>query len=1500
MPTRPLEGTSRRGRRRRARPAVDPLEPRRLLADWTVTDFQDTGAEGTLRWAIGQVNLDLDPTSRITFELDGQVQTIRVVATALPEILRPVSIDGTLTRPDSTTEPGVVIDGSDLTSSADHWGLALSGGDSTVAGLSIGGFANSPGLLLKGGGRNRVVGSTFGVRNLGSLQTLQPIVLPNGQGIRIEASSVGNTIGGAEAGQGNVISGNGGDGLEINGSSRNLVLGNRIGTDRGALVTLTPGGTPEFALIGNGQNGINLQPGSTGNTIGGTAEGARNVISGNQRNGIALNSDPGAPIRDNRIEGNFIGTDATGLLALPNRTRGIAIANSARDNTIGGAGAGQGNVISGNGLGGIRLFNAADQTVIQGNRIGVGHDGERPVPNNGDGILVIQSSRTILGGADAGAGNVISGNFGHGILITEVNEDSTSPISAAASGNLVRGNIIGLSGLGRPLATDGDPLGNLRDGIRLEASGNIIGGLADGEGNTIALNGGNGVYLLSHAVSGVVRTTSDHNAIQNNRIGLPPEGAVGAAGRSVGNFQDGILLVDASDNRVVDNLVAANRQSGIHLTAGSTRNRIRGNTIGLEPGGTAGEGNYLHGVFLEDAPRNTIGGGGERDGNVVSNNGSHGVTILRSDHNTLQGNIIGLDPSGTQARPNAQHGVVLSESRGNRIGGDRALEGNTISGNQLNGLLLRGPDTTGNSILGNRIGTDRAGDAAVANQESGIKLEGASRNTIGGEAAGARNLIAGNASAGVEVQAGSNRNLVLGNWIGLGQAGDRAVANFIGVLIAAGASHNTIGGTAPGAGNVISGNHESGIELRGGARANAVEGNQVGTDAAGLLPVHNRVGISIQFSARHNTIGGTAPGAGNVLSGNRIAGVLITGIDTHPSNATEENRVEGNLIGLAGDGRTSIPNLTGVLIQAGARRNTIGGTAAGAGNIIAANLAAGVEIAGLYASEELPTTGNRVEGNFIGTDPAGTETLGNLVGVLIQAGARGNTIGGTAPGARNILAGNYGAEVIISGVGAIQPQRTERNHLVGNSIGTDPGGTRPLKDDGLGVIIEAGARDNTIGGTDPGAGNLISGSRAAGVQITGAGAQPGEFTTGNRVEGNFIGTNAAGTAPIGQRDPALGNFIGVRIEVGARANHIGGTAAGAGNLISGNLDAGILIRDPFSGRNTIQGNLIGTDARGLGSIRNGVGIRVDGASDNTIGGTELGARNILSGNGGAGIVIEGIRAEGVQVLGNWIGPDATGAAVAGRQTYGIRLIDAVDNTIGGTADGSRNVISGNTVGIAVTGFTVEFVPRGGVANQIQGNWIGLAADGINPLGNETGVYLEDVPSNQVTANTIAANATAGLYILGRNARANLVQGNRIGLNAAGTTVGNLPRGATPLQGIGVFVEDGQSNTIGGTGSGQGNLISGNNIGVYLFGNGGTNSGNQVLGNRIGLGPTGNRGGPGNGIYGVLLYNAPSNNVPRSGRSANRISGGSIAPFRNFVGRVRRTTNARAQRASRPT
>ena len=1345
-------------------------------------------------------------------------------------------------------------------------------------------------------------------------------------------------IGGTEPGAGNVISGNGWHGIDIYGplATGNVIQGNQIGTNAAGTLGL-----------GNASNGILIVNEASDNTIGGTSFGARNVISANLGDGIRVNYGS----YGNTIEGNLIGTDLTGTADLGNAGSGIYVDNVA-DNIIGGTDPGARNVISGNDSNGVYITGSlASGNVIQGNYIGTDVTGALDRGNAADGIQILAGAHhNTVGGISAESRNVISGNQDDGIEIW----------GGTTTANTVVGNFIGTDASGTA------DLGNDRRGVRIYsgAYGNIIGGAESGAGNLISGNTWHGIYLIRAGAAG--------NTVLGNLIGTDVTGT-----QDLGNGQNGVAI-DFSPNNVIGgtgsgarNVISGNG-TGIAIWGDlSTGNTIQGNYIGTDLTGTQALANGL-GVSMGGS-QNTIGGTVAGAGNLISGNSGRGIKLNSgAEQIIIQGNYIGTNAAGDAALGNSA-GIEIDNAPNNLIGGTTAAARNVISGNQWEGVIIWGPSASGNDIQGNYIGTDAGGSFAIGNGSQGVRIGDAPNNVIGGTDPGAGNLISGN-STGVAIHfAGATGNAVQGNFIGTNADGTADLGNSgDGVYLVSAAWGNLIGGSTPAARNIISGNDGDGVHINGDyngeANNNTVQGNYIGTDVHGTADLGNAAdGIRIT-KAWGNTIGGTASGQRNVISGNGDDGI-------HIDNASYGNVILGSYIGVDATGAAALGNDdNGVHIVSNAYGNTVGGVAAGAENVISANGQGGINIedlsplmaqwssgeggnghyylptlsdtwaeaeaaavqlgghlAAITSAEEqaflastfggglmwigltdeaeegtwvwtsgeattytnwasgepnggtsenyaemnwwgagqwndgdstskfpglieLETAPNSsvvetilgarktlIQGNLIGTDASGTAALGNASNGVRLGYAADVLIGGTDPDAGNTIAANGAMGVLVAYSGS------SGNVVQGNHIGTNVSGTGALGNAWDGVWIDAGAHDNTIGGASSGARNVISGNLDDGIQISNG-------SHGNTVLGNYIGTDAAG-------DAALGNeSIGIRIEDVADIT-IGGTEPGAGNVISGNDSDGIFITGTLATGNLIQGNQIGTNAAGTGSLGNGgQGIKIDNARNNLIGGTTEDARNVISGNQWWGVMVSGSSSSGNDIQGNYIGTDVSGTQPLGNLWGGIWLTRAANSTIGGTDAGARNVISANVN----DGIKID---SGGSSNTVQGNYIGTNAAGDAKLENGGGITIDNASNNliggtsEAARNVISGNQWWGVTIWGSSSSGNDIQGNYIGTDASGTQpLGN--------QWGGIWINGVANNTIGGIDAGARNVISANlHEGVQIDGGA---SGNTVQGNYIGTDVNGTAD-LGNGNDGVRITQAWGN-----------VIGGTAAGERNVI------------------
>jgi len=335
----------------------------------------------------------------------------------------------------------------------------------------------------------------------------------------------------------------------------------------------------------------------------------------------------------------------------------------------------------------------------------------------------------------------------------------------------------------------------------------------------------------------------------------------------------------------------------------------------------------------------------------------------------------------------------------------------------------------------------------------------------------------------------------------------------------------------------------------------------------------------------------TPPGTNGLLinaGGSTVRGLVVNRFPGN-SDAIELQRnggnvLEGNFIGTDRFGNVAQANGNGVFIN-DVPNNTVGGTTLSARNVISGNLGAGIRMLGVSS------TGNLVQGNFIGTNAAGTADLGNgASGVDVSQATA--IIGGTVPGARNIISGNNNSGISFSG--------TSGNIVQGNFIGTDVTGTVDLGNSLAGVLVTGGSTNNTFGGTTTAARNIVSGNNSHGFQIRQVG------TDGNLVQGNFIGTQINGTSPLGNTG------VGVLVENLANNNIIGGTASGAGNVIAFNGDEGIGVASGTG--NAIRSNSVFSNS-GLGIDLGSNGVTLNDACDGDTGANNLQNFPVILGSG---------------------------------------------------------------------------------------------------------------------------------------------------------------------------------------------------------------------------------------------------------------------------------------------
>jgi CSLREA domain-containing protein len=722
---------------------------------------------------------------------------------------------------------------------------------------------------------------------------------------------------------------------------------------------------------------------------------------------------------------------------------------------------------------------------------------------------------------------------------------------------------------------------------------------------------------------------------------------------------------------------------------GSSSNVIAGNFLGTNLAGNApgaGPGN-LRGVYiggsLGNSDSNRIGGTVPADRNIISGNSNDGVQINaaagnQASNNLVPGNYIGVDVTGTVAVPNGGQGISIfgfGPMSGNVFGGTVPGAGNVISGNSQRGVAISRPVTTGTLVQGNKIGTNAAGTAGIPNGQAGVRFDNsASNNTIGGTAAGAPNIIAYNLSHGVRFTAAAG-------------TGNAILRNQIYSNGALGIDLNEDGVTA----NDAAPDGDTGPNtLQNYPVLSAAQTNGLGTFAnfAGHLNSAASTTYTLEFFANAaadplgfgegerylGTTNVTTNAAGTVTFGvtlavNLAAGEFVTATATSPSNSTSEfsaavqaygslivtttaDTVDGNTTSVAAliqtpgaDGRIS-------LREAIEATNATGGL-----DTIRFGIPPIPGVKTIVLGSALPaitspvTLDGTTQPGWVNSPPYApvievNAAAGGLYALDLQAGSSGSTIRGLCINRASVV--------------AIRVYGSSNNVVAGNFVGTNPAGAAPGPGNAVGIVLGGASpiatNNNRIGGTAAADRNVISGNTVDGIQIEGGTGG----AASNRVEGNYIGVDVNGTADLGNTSQGVAVFAN---GVGASSTNtlVGGTAAGAGNVISGNNGHGILIGSRTTGT-VVQGNKVGTNAAGTAAIPNtGAGMRFDGSpapSTSTIGGTAANEANIIAYNGSQGIRYTGAGGVGHAILRNAI--HSNGGVGIDLNADGVTANDALD------------------------------------------------------------------------------------------------------------------------------------------------------------------------------------------------------------------------------------------------
>jgi hypothetical protein len=984
-----------------------------------------------------------------------------------------------------------------------------------------------------------------------------------------------------------------------------------------------------------------------------------------------------------------------------------------------------------------------------------------------------------------GGANLIGGNFESGIQIIgtplndhPIDESKSLALQTATFANnatifeliptIIAGNSIGING-------SGDLLPNDNDGVFLHDARALV------VSNVVAANKKNGVHIQGNPTFGFPNAIN--SLVLGNKIGTLANGTVTTDSETgqvdQGNGGDGVLIEgDVIDgvpyNGAQYNIVGAVPGSS-RSDAEASRNIISGN---------GGWGVHVSGIgIFHDAPPLTDSDGGVHGDPFPYPSGL--AHVYGTVWNTISGNYIGTDSTGSSPAPNIDGGVLIDDAAEFTIIGNIEADlqhqwfGNVISGNGLQsatnapGVEITGPKTAVAVVGADFIGLTAAGDAALANHGPGVLISnGAIENNVGGDTymanLGARNYIAGNDGPGVEIENcydllradenGNPKSSLTANWPaemqkGTNFFGNNIVGNWIGLGVQISYDED---GTPVTFTPIPIGNKGDGILIH----------NSSNTRIGGALPMWTRNIVSANGDASHPGNGihitgsksflnfveqdfigtdptGTAISDGTLSYGNAGDGVRIDGDST--SGYANHNLINGTGLGF---------NLFKHTIDQGIASGDIGGareetvldafSEADMGNVISGNVN-GVQIAG-GASNII------AGGNFIGTDFGGANALPNSQnGVLITNGATYNEI---TAGVRytsqdvpvdfddpdgpkqRVLWGEAVVQPVISGNAAsgvtIQGAGTAYNIISGALIGTTGDGTGRLGNVGDGVLIQSGANTNAIQSTVLSVPEELPPDTPPSEQVVTSVKKTNTISANGTTEAPKAGVHISGSTT--HDNVVYSSFIGTNEQ---------------GDSGLGNTDDGVLIdsgaysnkigNDNFSDSNAAtSGNII------VGNRRFGVSIQGTGTNSNAVAQNRIGlnqtfasiANGTTGGSGGGVEIADGPKETNVTV--NWIAAN-TGPGI---------LVDGGDGLFD---DDSENKLIVNWIGVKPDpSVPSHYIAAANTDNEVfirssSGTWLQGSVIGGSPQNGvqisssyETVLFLNFIgigPSGENVANT---------------------------------------------------------------------------------------------------------------------------------------------------------------------
>jgi CSLREA domain-containing protein len=1070
--------------------------------------------------------------------------------------------------------------------------------------------------------------------------------------------------------------------VNIDGYTQPGAVANSLGTGSNAVLLVELDGS----AAGTPANGLEI----TGNTV--------------SLSGLVINRFGGHGIlfplgAEGGVRGCYIGTNAAGTAALGNAGHGVAIFNSG-SHTIGGTAAGESNLISGNGGDGVHIEeNAAgadaDVNVVQGNRIGLSSSSGGSLPNAGNGVYIFGDQNSV-GGQNAGEGNQIANNGGDGVEIA-------SGVTNSVRGNSIFSNV----GLGIELR-DAQPDGTVTPND-------------PGDGDT----GPNGLQnfpsvtsATSSGNSTVITGTLDSSPASGFRLDFYSSPACDQSGNGEGQTHLGFTNINTDGSglapfnvtlptaSIVGHVVTATLTGEAPSTSEFSPCRVLASPVFNWKGSADADwhngANWDTGVVPTASDIAVIPSAGvvneptisAADAAVASLTVQTGRTLSLTAGRTLTAGTTNVNSGGALNVPAAQTGTLA---------GTLTLDGTLTGGDAASAFRFNGPTLNNNGTINVALlrfgGSTQtlAGTGSAVSTKTSV-LAGATVTLGSSHALGALTI-----DGGGRFSQGPSFDLSVGP-LNVTQGG---------VFQNLGTGDLTLGGVS----------NDGTINLNGGGAAcGDADSILLRSSAAGVQPSWSGAGTFSLADVDVRDQAGTAPVA--VLSGsdsgNNGANWTFT---VCPAGST----LTVNTTDDADDGACNAAHCS--LREAILTSNSTPGQA----EVIAFNIGGGGPQT-ISPTSALPPVADAV--NINGTTQPGfngaplVELNGAGAGA-VTAGLNITTSGSTVRGLLINRFGGHGIRVASSGLVTI----------AGNFIGTDATGTAVRANAGSGVFIDA-ASNNTVGGTTAADRNVISGNGGHGVRIDGVNA------SNNRVRGNFIGTDVSGTVALGNINSGVAVF-------GSNSNTVGGTAAAARNVISGNGGVGVLLSGGGAGANVVQGNYIGTQADGASALPNllgGVSVS-NGASGSSVGGTAAGTGNVIAFNGGDGVSVSS--GTGNRVLSNSIHTNGSTAQHLGidLEADGVTPNDAGDVDAGANnqqnfplltnaaSNGATTNVNGVFNSTGSTAFRVEFFssatcdPGGGGEGQQF-----LGSTDVTTDGNGNAAFNVTLP-NVAVGQMVTATAT---------------------------------------------------------------------------------------------------------------------------------------------------------------